>query len=144
VTSPEIPEDLKIMANLDDLLAEFNGNEGASLEAIKAAGDVLKVVFPNDYTAFLSATNGGEGMIGETYIMLWSTEELSELNTSYQVAEYAPGLVLIGSDGGGDAFAFDTRFTPWPVVRVPFVGMELACVEKIAPSFNAFLQGLAG
>jgi len=132
------------MSNLDDLLSEFNGNEGASSAATQAAATALKAKFPSDYVAFLEATNGGEGMIGETYLMLWSAEELPEMNASYQVAEYAPGLLLIGSDGGGEAFAFDTRVTPWPVVKVPFVGMELACVEAMAPSFNAFLKTLAG
>lgn len=132
------------MDNIEDILAEFNGNEGASPKAIKAAGDALKIVLPKDYAAFLSATNGGEGMIGETYVMLWGAEELSQMNISYQVSEYAPGLLLIGSDGGGEAFAFDTRVTPWPVVKVPFVGMELECVEALAPSFTAFLNALAG
>ena len=132
------------MDGLEKILAEFNGNEGASPEAIKAAGDALEVGFPSDYTAFLLATDGGEGMIGKTYVMFWGVDDLPEMNASYQVAEYAPGLLLIGSDGGGDAFAFDTRSVPWPVVRVPFVGMDLTCVEPLASSFHGFLKGLAG
>ena len=39
-------------------------------------------------------------MIGDTYVILWKAEELGELNASYQVDEDAPGLLLIGSDGG--------------------------------------------
>ena len=81
-------------------------------------------------------------MIGETYLMLWRVEELAEMNTAYQVDEYAPGLLLIGSDGGGEAFAFDTRTNPWPVVKVPFVGMDLQYAEVLSPSFDAFLKTL--
>ncbi len=132
------------MSDLDDLLAEFNGNQGASAQATRAAADVLKAELPGDYVAFLQATNGGEGMIGGAYLILWKAEELAEMNTSYQVAEYAPGLLLFGSDGGGEAFAFDTRTKPWLVVKVPFVGMELECAEVLAPSFDAFLKTLAG
>ncbi|MDR2675344.1 MAG: SMI1/KNR4 family protein [Opitutaceae bacterium] len=132
------------MKNLDDLLSDFNGNAGASPREIKAALDALKLSLPSDYIAFLEATNGGEGMIGETYLILWKAGELQEMNVSYQVSEYAPEILLIGSDGGGEAFAFDTRASHWPVVKVPFVGMELDCVEVVAPSFDAFLKGLAG
>ena len=75
--------------------------------------------------------------------MLWSIEELVEFNKSYQVDEFAPGLLLIGSDGSGEAFAFDTRINPWQMVQVPFVGMSLDDVEVLAPSFELFLDGLA-
>jgi hypothetical protein len=129
------------MSSLKEVLIEFNGNEGASAEAIEAAERHLKVIFPDDYAAFLATTNGGEGKIGGTYVMLWSTTELPELNSAYQVADNAPGLLLIGSDGGGDAFAFDMRSSPWPVVSVPFVGMDLAFAEPMGASFQEFLEG---
>jgi hypothetical protein len=132
------------MIDFEKVLAEFNGKEGANAESIKAAGDALNVRLPSDYVAFLSKFDGGEGMIGEAYVMFWGTGDLPEMNAAYQVAEYAPGLLLIGSDGGGEALAFDMRKTSWPVVRVPFVGMDLSCVEPLAPSFNVFLKGLAG
>jgi hypothetical protein len=131
------------MNNLDKLLAEFNGNAGASVTAIQALADALKINFPDDYVAFLGATNGGEGMIGETYLMLWPVEEIMKLNTSYQVDEFAPGLLLFGSDGGGEAFAYDTRTNPWQVVKIPFVGMDLEDVEVLSPSFEEFLECLA-
>lgn len=55
---------------------------------------------------------------------------------------YAPGLFLFGSDGGGEAFAFDLRSNPPPVVSVPFVGMDLSLVEFVAVDFGAFLEVL--
>ena len=56
--------------------------------------------------------------------------------------EFAPGLLLFGSDGSGDAFAFDMRGPGMPIVRVPFVGMDLSEVEAIAGDFVEFLQKL--
>jgi cell wall assembly regulator SMI1 len=131
------------MSNNNDLPEEFNRNPGASAQAICSAEEAVKVKLPNDYIAFLRASNGGEGMIGENYVILWNAEELAEMNKSYQVADYAPGLLLVGSDGGGEAFAFDTRTSPWPVVKVPFVGMELQYAEVIAGSFDEFLKAMA-
>ena len=128
---------------LDTQLKRFNKNSATTTEALVEASSGLGRELPGDYVAFLRFTNGGEGMIGDTYVILWKAEELAELNDSYEVDEYAPGLLLIGSDGGGDAFAYDTRTTPWPVVRVPFVGMDLHSVEIVGPSFAGFLEALS-
>lgn len=131
------------MSDINELLREFNREPFASDEAIKNASESIEAELPNDYIAFLLKNNGGEGMIGKSYVILWKAEELATMNKAYQVEEYAPGLLLIGSDGGGEAFAFDTRKIPWPVVKVPFIGMELQYATLIAPSFNSFLQTLA-
>jgi hypothetical protein len=62
---------------------------------------------PEDYVAFLQRANGGEGFVGERYVRLWKAEELIEVNRGYNVAEFFPNLFLIGTDGGGEAYAFD-------------------------------------
>jgi hypothetical protein len=72
----------------------------------------------------------------------WRIGELLEMNRAYEVADYAPGLFLFGSDGGGEAFAFDTRRGANPIVSVPFVGMELKMARPIASNFTAFLDEL--
>ena len=64
------------------------------------------------------------------------------MNKAYEVAEYAPGLLLFGSDGGGEAFAFDTRSATKPIVSVPFVGMELTVTRRLASNFTEFLEEL--
>ncbi len=74
--------------------------------------------------------------------MLWRAEELVEMNKSYHVNEYAPGLLLFGSDGGGEAFGFDTRTDAKPIVSVPFVGMALNEARPVASNFNEFLEAL--
>jgi hypothetical protein len=61
---------------------------------------------------------------------------LLELNKDYQVDEYAPGLFFFGSNGGGEAFAFDLRTAARPVVAVPFVGMDLSLATVLAPEFH--------
>ena len=65
------------------------------------------------------------------------------MNKSYQVEEYAFGLFLFGSNGGGEAFAFNTSQAGMPIVSVPFVGMELDLAEPMGATFGQFLTNLA-
>jgi hypothetical protein len=65
------------------------------------------------------------------------------MNGEYEVSRYAPGLFLIGSDGGGEAFAFDLRDARSErVVSVPFVGMDIASIRILGDDFSAFLDRL--
>lgn len=125
------------------LLAKLNCNlpvtTGLLMEFEREAGFQL----PGDYVRFLQETNGGEGFVGpNAYVILWRVEELLQMNKAYEVAEYAPGLFLFGSDGGGEAFAFDRRFDSESIVSVPFVGMDLALVRPQAANFQEFMERL--
>jgi hypothetical protein len=104
----------------------------------KASGKKL----PGDYIEFLKITNGGEGFIGENYIILWGIEELISQNESYEVELNAPGLLIFGTDGGGEAFGFDTRKGKWPVVQIPFVGMFWEEALHKGDSFKEFIECL--
>ena len=91
----------------------------------------------------MQQSDGGEGFIGLAYVIFWRLGELLEMNNGYQVEKYAPGLLLFGSDGGGEAFAFDTTQKGVTIGIVPFIGM---CVEEycpIAETFLAFLNEVA-
>ncbi len=130
--------------SLPDPLAGFNGNDPASDASISACEESLGFKFPRDYAQFMRGHDGGEGFVGDdSYLMLWQIEELEPFNREYEVADYCPGLLLIGSSGGGEAYAFDTRTSPWNVVQVPFVGMDFSLVEALGPSFDEFIETLA-
>jgi hypothetical protein len=123
---------------------EFSRSPGASEEKLRETERSLAFPLPEDYCRFLRFSNGGEGFVGRSYLILWAVEDLAQFNKEYQVQDYAPGLFLFGSNGGGEGFAFDTRVTPFPVVRVPFVGMDLQCAKIIAKSFKELFASLAG
>jgi cell wall assembly regulator SMI1 len=123
-----------------NLLDGLGGKPGASDSAIEQAETELGWKMPQDYRDFLLKKNGGEGLIGDNYLILWSAEDLAQFNKDYEVLEYAPGLILIGSDGGGEGFAFDVREKPAPIVQVPFIGMALEYATVIAPDFDSFIK----
>ncbi len=115
---------------------------GASLDAIRAFEAKHGIEFPPEYKGFLAETNGADGWIGDdTYVILWKLEDLAELNRTYGTAKYAPGVFLIGSDGGGEGIAFDMRATPPQVVLLPFVGMDITQLRVVGRNFDEFLQG---
>ncbi|MEI7931728.1 MAG: SMI1/KNR4 family protein [Alphaproteobacteria bacterium] len=120
----------------------MNLNPPAGVDDLGLAQRTLPGGLPADYSAFLGNHNGGEGFVGENYIVLWKAEEIAEFNDDFDVAKSAPGLFLIGSDGGGKGFGFDTRTPDLPVVVVPFTGMALGAATQAAETFSAFMEKL--
>lgn len=98
---------------------------------------------PDQYKRFMVEHDGGEGLVGEQYLILWRVGELADFNRDYEVAEYAPGLLMFGSNGGGEAFAFDTREARMAIVMVPVIGMSLVDATPVAETFEGFLASLA-
>jgi len=114
--------------------------EGLSDNDVLNIEKAIGIIFPSDYKEFLKTANGCEGMFnGKNYAILWSGGDLLRYNKEYQVDEFLEGMLLIGSDGGGEAFAFD-KVNEMAIVHVPFVGMERALAVKISDSFSGFLD----
>lgn len=126
------------------LLTDFTLVEGASPEALAALRNLPDVALPAEYLDFLRESNGGEGFVGESYLVLWRAEELEPFNREYQVAERAPGIFLFGSDGGGEGFGFDVRVRPPRVVMLPFIGMEPRYAMPVAECFTGLIEAMSG
>ena len=51
-----------------------------------------------------------------------------------------PGLIAIGSDGGGESIVFDTTHSKsseeWPLYRVPFADLTKEAMVLLAVSFK--------
>ena len=120
----------------------FNFQPGASDESIHAAETELRLKLPEEYVLFLKNGNGGEGLIGKSYAILWNVSELASLNESYQSHKWAPGILIFGSDGGDEAFGFDTRNPNWPIVQIPFIGMSWSDARPMGQTFNQFVENL--
>jgi hypothetical protein len=127
----------------EEILKTCQLNPGASEGAIRDAATSLGCSLPDDYVQFLRTHDGGEGFIGDNYLILWKVEELSIFNCEYEVEKYAPGLLLFASSGGGAGYGFDKRDAAMPVVSFEFIGMNLNEVDRVANSFTDFLALLA-
>jgi hypothetical protein len=124
----------------------FNGwhlHVGASDEELRDAMASMVCPLPHEYTQFLRKHNGGEGFVGDNYLVLWRAEELGTFNREYEVKHHAPGLLLFGSNGGGEGYGFDTRVADMPIVRVPFIGMDLQNATPMAADLDELLVQLA-
>jgi hypothetical protein len=121
---------------------EFTSAPGAAAQLVEQASKVLGLRLPDDYVAYLKRSNGGEGFVGDAYLVLWKAEELVEFNKDYEMETRAPGLIAFGGNGGGEGFAFDTRSPDMPVVQIPFIGLSLQHALPVAPTFPALFKAL--
>lgn len=83
---------------------KFEFNDSYEGEEI---GKVNNVILPEQYIEFMRKHNGGEGDIGETWFVLFPLEELQEINDDYEIEEFLPGHIIIGSNGGGELYGID-------------------------------------
>lgn len=113
-------------------LTEGQFDAPAAAAVVDGLSANLGVTLPKDYTNFLREHNGGEGFIGDSYIILFKAEELVNFNREYEVEKYAPGILLFASNGGGEGYGFDTDDVEMPIVRIPFIFMERQSTERIA------------
>jgi hypothetical protein len=115
---------------------------GPTTEAsLRTAEALIRFELPGDLRDFLLRSGGGEGWIGEGYVAIYSPQHLVEAHDGYHVDEFFPGLVLIGSDGGGEAFAIERDSGRY--VMTPFVGDGPAVRIDAGGSFDEFLAFVA-
>lgn len=96
--------------------------------------------FPADYAHWLQDSQGSEADLGGCYLSLYAVGELVERNRAYEVAAYVPGLILVGTDGGGEGIGLDTRGQGSPVVMVNLNSLRWDEAIYQAESFEQFLE----
>ncbi|WP_199405131.1 SMI1/KNR4 family protein [Corallincola holothuriorum] len=120
----------------------------ASVGEIQLLEEWLGTKLPKEYKKFLLETNGADTPIGvqepDDSVVLWSAKEISELTDAYCYEQYLPGLVAIGSDGGGESIVFDTTHSKcsedWPVYRVPFADLTKESMVLLAENFKEWVS----
>jgi hypothetical protein len=121
----------------------WRSEDPALRDAVEQLEREAEIPLPESYLRLLAATDGGEGDLGAEpgWISLWPAEEVLNLNRSYEVEQHATGLFGIGSNGGGELFALDTRKgEPFPIVSVPFIPLDVREARVVAPDFDVLLS----
>jgi hypothetical protein len=121
---------------------DFKGNPPATDSDIRNFDVQLGTGLPQEYVRFLKTANGGCGFYGCNYLDMFPVEKLFEYNQGYASPKYARELFLFGSDGGGEAFAFDRRKANWPVVKVPFIPLDVRKAIDAGPALYGFFDTL--
>ena len=111
-------------SELASLTAGLTKQSGATLAAIRDRERELGVRFPDDYVEFMLASNGGEGSVGESYLRIDPIEEMMNDRLQEALDESRAGLIVFGSDGGLEAFAFDPRRGGLRIVMFPSIGID--------------------
>lgn len=126
------------------LSAPFDLRTAASGAEISELRRQFPAGISSDYFDFLQIGNGGCGDVGSgDYAMFWGSDEIPTYNLEYETNTHAPGLILFGSNGGGEAFAFHSSKEALTVGIVPFVGLSLLEYRPMARSFSEFLELLS-
>jgi len=98
---------------------------------------------PADYRAILERLGPGEGFIGtDNYVRLYPPEALASLNEQYGFPEFLPGLFLFGSNGCGEAYAFDST-DGGSIVKTAFVPLDREYGARVASTLRELLEGFA-
>jgi hypothetical protein len=121
-----------------DLVAGCSLNPGAPEDALETLTRTLGLRLPADYLSLMSYSNGLEGFVGENYLALWAVERVR----AYGVYEDLPSFVFIGSNGGGEGYAYDTRSPDMPIVSLPFIGGKVGLERVLGKSLAEFLERL--
>jgi hypothetical protein len=113
---------------------------GARATEIDAAERALGCRLPGDYRRFLEESDGFEGFVdGVLYLALWRARELHSRNEGFHVAEFFPGLTLLGTNGGGSGIGF---LVDGDYVAVPLVGMFPDEVYARADTLEGLIRAL--
>jgi cell wall assembly regulator SMI1 len=114
-------------------------NEPAIGEQIIQVEGALGCAFPRDYFDLLACSNGFN-VPDVLSLSLYSTEELVERNTTYEVALYMPGWVMIGDDGGGRGIVIDCTQPQSAIYRVGMGVMQAEEAVYLAASLAEWIK----
>jgi hypothetical protein len=114
---------------------------GAAAEELSRLRAVVPDDLPEKYIQLLAFSNGGEGPLPSQPYNLCLDAAGTVAGTiegkNHGRADLQ-GFVIIGSNGGGEYIAFDTRNgVPWAIVAIDMVAGG-GSAEVIAPDFDTF------
>jgi hypothetical protein len=136
-------EGKRLNSEIAKFFEHFEKNPPIKSVAIQKIVKAINFELPFDYFEIFSFMNGGEGFIGDNYCRLYPLDELVSLNQSFSVKEFAPDIFIFGSNGGGEAFAFNTSSNPFSIVKIPFIPMDIKFSNFLGKTISEFFANLS-
>ncbi len=104
----------------------------------KKIDKVNNMSLPKEYVDFMKLHNGGEGDIGNAYLVLFPLEELQEINEDYAIEEELPGHIIIGNNGSGELYGINSN---GEYFNVPFI-IEKEYLTILGSTLDEFYDGV--
>ena len=128
---------------LDQITRKLVKRRKTSQQMLKKIAAQLNISWPPGYEEFMLTSNGAEGFIGKQYLQLWKVQDIPDMNKELQSDEFTPGIIMFGSDGGDEAYAFDSTRSPQMIIRMPFIMSDSDEITDMGDSFESFLITLS-
>ena len=129
-------------STIESLLEHMDKRPGASEASLRALVEQSWVTLPEWYLSLLRISNGAEGVVGSSYLGLWSAEEVIGHNNECCAQKFYPGMLLFGSDMGGMAYAFDGRKGKSSIAEFAFISSFPEDVISRGDTIDEFFQFL--
>lgn len=85
-----------------------------------------------------------DGLLTEAGLAVYSAGCIAERNTTYEVAHYAPGFVLIGDDSGGRGFLLRADDPGSAVFSSDLGDLDPADFDVESTDFESWIEALCG
>jgi SMI1/KNR4 family protein SUKH-1 len=108
---------------------------------IRAAEAAIGLTFPPEYAELLRCSNGLEPRTERYAIALFRAEELGVMNEAYEVRQYLPGFLLIGTDGRGQGIFLDCNREPGRIYLAETGALGSVEPRLIASSLGEWIAG---
>jgi hypothetical protein len=69
---------------------------------------------------------------------LWNEENIDEMNDGYNIAEFLPGYIGVGSNGGGEMIVVEIETGKF--YSIPFIPMDISDRMLIAKSMDELIK----
>ncbi|UPT68546.1 MAG: SMI1/KNR4 family protein [Sphingobacteriales bacterium JAD_PAG50586_3] len=120
-----------------DLIQQLDKNATPDVVLYENLLHCIDFTIDANYLSFIKEYNGAGGFVGESFIYLWSIEDVIKLNPYYADDERTFSLLFFGSNGGMCGYAFDK--TTGNILEVDWIGLDTILMGS---TFEEFLSHL--
>ncbi|MEW1841585.1 hypothetical protein AB0392_26905 [Nonomuraea angiospora] len=81
-----------------------------------------------------------DGLLTGSGVTVYSAGDIGERNATYEVAQYAPGFLLVGDDSGGRGFLLRADDPDSPVFSSGLGDLEPAGFDVVSADFTSWIE----
>jgi hypothetical protein len=114
-------------------------NPPAAQQQLEAARQQVGRELPRDLLTLWRRSDGLS--FPASGVVIYPAADIAERNATYEVATYAPALLLIGDDSGGNGFFVSAAGQAAGVWKIDLGALGATDGSQVGPSLVAWVQG---